>query len=125
MKKLLLIALLSLHAIAGEIFWNDSYVDAAEEAKEDNKPMLVFMSQAGCSGCQYMEDNVLSDPKVRDYIDAHYVAVHLDIHDNDAPKNLQMPVTPVFHFLKSDGSELKETLVGGKTTPFFYKIIKL
>jgi len=125
MKKLLLIALLSLNVIAGEVFWHDSYKEGAQEAREEHKPMIIFMSQEGCGSCEFMEDEVLSEDKVSTYIDENYIAIHLDIHQNDAPKNLQIPVTPVFHFLKSDGSELKETLIGGKTAPFFLKVIKI
>jgi len=125
LKTLLLILFISISSYASEILWNDSYQEAALEAKAENKPMLVFMSRAGCGSCEYMEDTVLIDNEVSDYINKNYIAVHLDIHDNDAPKSLQVSVTPVFHFLKSDGSELKESLYGGKTAPFFIKIIQL
>ena len=124
MKKLLLIALLALQANAGAIFWNDSYKDALEDAQEENKPMLLFMTQAGCSGCKYMEEVVFEDKAVSDYVEKNYIAVHLDIYDNDAPKNLQVRVTPVFHFLDKNGKKFKETLMGGKTAPFFIKIIQ-
>lgn len=124
MKKLLFITLLLLQVNAGTVFWNDSYKDALEEAQESHKPILVFMSQAGCHACQYMEDVVFEDKAVSDYVEKNYVAVHLDIYDNDAPKELQVRVTPVFHFLDSTGKKFKPSLMGGKTAPFFIKIIQ-
>jgi thioredoxin-related protein len=125
MKNILLLILLGINTYAVQVFWHDSYEEGAHEATSEHKPMLVFMSQAGCKSCEYMEDTVLREEKVSAYINTNYIAVHLDIHDNDAPKRLQVPVTPVFHFLHSDGSERKESLMGGKTAPFFIKEIQL
>jgi len=124
MKKILLISLLSLHLFAADIYWGESYKDALEEAQESHKPILVFMSQVGCHSCEFMREKVFTDAKLRDYIAKNYVAVELDIHDNDAPKSLQIPVTPVFYFLKEDGSKKRETLIGGKTAPFFLKLLQ-
>jgi thioredoxin-related protein len=125
MKNILLILLFTFQLYATQIFWYDSYKDAQEESIDTGKPMLIFMSQEGCGSCEYMEDIVLVDDEVSEYIDKHYIAAHLDIHANDAPMQLQIPVTPVFHFLNSDGSELKDAVIGGKKASRFLKAIKL
>jgi len=124
MRNLLLLTLMTLGLYASDVSWYLSYVKAAEVAKNDNKPMLVFMNKLGCGSCTYMKENVFTDPAVLAYLDENYVAVSLDIHRNDAPPALQVTVTPVFHFLKSDGTQSLETLVGGKTAPFFLKLLK-
>lgn len=124
MLKLILLSLLSFSLYASDITWFDSYVKAAKTAKSENKPMLVFMNMPGCGSCKYMKENVFTDENIVAYLNKNYVSVSLDIHTNDAPKELQVSVTPVFHFLKSDGSEALETLVGGKTAPFFVKLLK-
>lgn len=124
MKKFILITLLTLSTYASEVSWFNSYNKGAEAAKSENKPMLVFMNKPGCGSCAYMKENVFTDKTVIDYLNENYISVSLDIHTNDAPKALQVNVTPVFHFLKSDGSEAAETLVGGKTAPFFLKLLK-
>ena len=124
MLKLILLALMSLSLYASDVAWFTSYAKAAETAKTENKPMLVFMNKPGCGSCAYMKENVFTDAAVIAYLNSGYVAVSLDIHTNDAPKALQVNVTPVFHFLKSDGSKSIETLVGGKTAPFFLKLLK-
>jgi len=124
MKTLLLLALMTAGLYASDVSWYSSYVKAAETAKNDNKPMLVFMNKPGCGSCTYMKENVFTDAAVVSYLAEHYVSVSLDIHTNDAPKSLQVTVTPVFHFLKSDGSVSQETLFGGKTAPFFLKLLK-
>ena len=86
--------------------------------------MLVFMNKPGCGSCEYMKENVFTDESVVAYLNENYVSVSLDIYTNDAPKELQVTVTPVFHFLNSDTSQAIETLVGGKTAPFFVKLLK-
>ena len=124
MLKLILLALMSLSLYAADVAWFTSYAKAAETAKTENKPMLVFMNKPGCGSCAYMKENVFTDTAVIAYLNTDYIAVSLDINKNDAPKALQVTVTPVFHFLKSDGSKAAETLVGGKTAPFFLKLLK-
>ena len=124
LKFLLLSTLLSFSLFASEVSWFNSYTKAAAVAKADNKPMLVFMNKPGCGSCQYMKDNVFTDKAIIEYLNAHYISISLNINTNDAPQNLQVKVTPVFHFLKSDGSESIETLIGGKTVPYFLKLLK-
>jgi len=125
MKKLLLLPLLSLQLIAASIYWHDSYKDALEEAKEENKPMLIYMSQSGCKACEMMEDKVLNQENITQYLDDNYICAHLDIHDNDAPKALKVPYTPVFHFLDKDGNVIKESYIGGTKASEFIKVLQL
>lgn len=124
MKRFLLLVLMSVWLYAADVSWYTSYVKAAEAAKSEGKPMLVFMNKPGCGSCEYMKENVFTDAAVVDFLQKNYIAVSLDIHGNDAPAELQMNVTPVFHFLQSDGNKAQETLVGGKTAPFFLKLLK-
>ena len=124
MLKLILLSLLTFSLYATDLAWFDSYVKAAQTAKTENKPMLVFMNKPGCGSCAYMKENVFTDENVISYLSENYISISLDIHTNDAPKELQVNVTPVFHFLNSDGSQALETLVGGKTAPFFVKLLK-
>jgi thioredoxin-related protein len=124
MKKFLLLSLMSLSLFASDITWYTSYVQAAQSAKTQNKPMLVFMNRPGCGSCAYMKENVFTDKDIVKYLDENYIAVSLDIHTNDAPKALQVSVTPVFYFLHSDGTQAIDTLFGGKTAPFFIKLLK-
>ena len=124
MKKLLLIILMTLGLYASEVSWSTSYVTASQIAKDENKPMLVFMNKPGCGSCAYMKENVFADAAVVAYLNDNFISISLDIHENDAPKELQVTVTPVFHFLNADGSKSQETLIGGKTAPFFLKLLK-
>lgn len=124
MRKILLSILLTLGLNASEPAWFYSYSEAQKSAKSQNKSILLFMNKKGCGSCAYMKENVFTDKEVVAYLDQHYVAVALDIHKNDAPKDFQVNVTPVFHFISYDGTKLRETLIGGKTAPFFLKLLK-
>ncbi len=115
--------MLTISLYATDVNWFHSYKEAAAEAKRTDKPMLVFMNKPGCGSCQYMKENVFTDEAVVSYLNTHFISVSADIHTNDAPKELQVDVTPVFHFLKSDGTKSTDTLIGGKTAPFFLKIL--
>ena len=124
MKKILLLLFVTLSLSAADVNWFHSYAKAANAAKTSNKPMMLFMNKPGCGACQYMKDNVFTNAQVIDYLNKHFVAVSLDIHKNDAPKDLQVNVTPVFHFLKSDGSKSIETLMGGKGVKKFMPMLE-
>lgn len=125
MKKVILaIAVLGASLFGNEIVWMTSYSAASAKAKVENKPMLLFMNKSGCGACQYMKENVFTDPGVIGYLGGHYVSVSLDVAKNDAPEALKVPMTPVFHFVRHDGSLIQPTLMGGKTAPFFLKLLK-
>ncbi len=124
MHKILLLVLLALGLNASEMTWFTSYEKAQISAKAQNKPMLLFMNKKGCGSCEYMKENVFTDKDIIAYLNQNYIAVALDIYKNDAPKDFQVKVTPVFHFTSSDGTKLRESLIGGKTAPFFIKLLK-
>ncbi len=115
---------MTLGLYASEVAWFSSYESAAQTAKLQNKPMLVFMNKPGCGSCAFMKENVFTDATVIAYLNDNFISVSLDIHENDAPNALQVNVTPVFHFLNADGSKSQEPLIGGKTAPFFLKLLK-
>ena len=124
MKSFFLLLLLTLSLNASEITWIKSYIKAVEIAKIENKPMLIFINRADCGACEMMKEMVFIDKMIYPYINEHFIALALDINKNDAPKNLQSDVTPTFHFVKYDGTKVRETLVGGKTGKFYLDILK-
>lgn len=124
MKKIIVFLLLTLGLNATEINWIESYVKASEIAKAENKPMLIFINRPGCGACKVMKDITFKDETIYPYINEHFIPVSLDIDKNDAPKELQSEVTPTFHFVKYDGTKIRETLFGGKTGKFYLNILK-
>ena len=124
LKKIFVLLLMTLGLNASEINWLESYTKAAEIAKAENKPMLVFINREDCGACKVMKEITFKDEIVYPYINEHFIAVSLNINKNDAPKALQAEMTPTFHFVKYDGTKIRETLVGGKTGKFYLNILK-
>lgn len=115
---------MALTLYAGEIDWYYDYTEALEKAQNENKYILVFMSQPGCGTCEYMKENVFVDGDVENYINSHFVALTLNVYDEDVPTPLKVRVTPVFHFLDQKGEPVRPKLIGGKTAPFFLKLLQ-
>lgn len=115
---------MALSLNASEITWIKSYTKAADLAKIENKPMLVFINKPDCGACKMMKELVFTDEMIYPYINTHFIPVSLNINKNDAPKALQSDMTPTFHFVKYDGTKIRETLVGGKTGKFYLNILK-
>jgi len=124
MKYIISLLFLSTFALSSQINWITTYEEAQNIASKLNKPMLLFMNRKGCGSCQYMKENVFTDEGVIDFLDKNYVAVSLTIKRNDAPKLFKTNKTPVFHFVNADGKKIYQTLFGGKTAPFFLKLLK-
>ncbi|TNF43134.1 MAG: DUF255 domain-containing protein, partial [Epsilonproteobacteria bacterium] len=120
----IILALMTLGLNASEISWMESYIKASEIAKAEDKPMLIFISRPDCGSCKAMKEITFKDKIVYPYINEHFIPVLLNINNNDAPKSLQAEVTPTFHFVKYDGTKLRETLRGGKTGKFYLNILK-
>lgn len=57
---------------------------ASEEAFKVNRPIFCFFTIASCRPCRRMEQDVLSDAKVCDYINSEFVPV-LIIYDDSLP----------------------------------------
>lgn len=124
MKKIMIVILITLGLNATEINWLESYTKASEIAKAENKPMLIFINRPDCGACNVMKEITFTDKSIYPYINEHFVPVSLNIDKNDAPKSLQAEMTPTFHFVKYDGTKIRETLVGGKTGKFYLNILK-
>lgn len=109
---------------ASTIVWQHDYDDALEYAQKVHKPLLLFMSQEHCGSCKYMKEEVFTDAALIAYINVHFVPVMLEMSDMMVPDELQVEVTPVFHFLDENGTKLRKSLIGGKTAPFFLPLLQ-
>ncbi len=70
------------------------YYEALEEAKRENKPLLVDFTGYACVNCRKMEENVWTDGVVEKILADEYVIVSLYVDDKvELPKELQGEVT--------------------------------
>ena len=92
--------------------WAKNYDEALERAEKEQKIVMVMLSSEGCPACEYMKDVVFDDDNVMTELDAGFVPVEIDIHNQFVPSGLGYIGTPTFHFLKPDGKKV-ERLDGG------------
>ncbi|AQL42564.1 thioredoxin family protein [Halorientalis sp. IM1011] len=72
----------------GDTKWHTDYERAATIADEQNRPMLVYFWTTWCTYCEDYDENVYSDPTVRDRLDEFVlVAVNLD---NDGSRTSEL-----------------------------------
>lgn len=122
MKKILLGLLLLSITLFADVKYTEMF-DAYDIAEKENKLVLVMLSQKGCPGCQYMEGVVFANKDISDYLKKEYVIVHLDVHEDAVPLELEHFATPTFYFLDADENILKR-LDGGENAKDFLSTLK-
>ncbi len=106
MKKLALLALLTLNLFATDIAWQDSFAAAQAKAKKDSKPMLVIITTEQCRWCRKLESTTLSDDEVISKINSRFVPVHVTRDKSVYPKNLTAKMVPMSYFVDGNGNVL-------------------
>lgn len=74
------VMLVSLTAIGANKpdVWKHDFTDAAKEAKQAARPLLIHFGAAWCPPCRQMEKDVLHHADVRDVLARQFVAVMID-----------------------------------------------
>ena len=122
MRYLLIIFLTVTSLCALEM--EEDYDDALRKAKVQERPLMAYLYMRNCRTCAYMDKEVFSDPKVREYLEQHYVVVHLYTNDRTLPDDLKVEMSPVFHFINSQNSEMIESIMGGRDAKRFLQLLK-
>ena len=110
MKKIVLALLVMVSSLLAELKWVN-YDSALDRAKESKKIVMVMLGREDCPACEYMKDIVFKDTKVQTEIDANFIPVYLDIHNDFLPSGLTYIGTPTFHFM--NGYEIKKGRIDG------------
>jgi uncharacterized protein YyaL (SSP411 family) len=63
---------------AAGVHWQKDLKTAHRLATAQNKPILIVFGAEWCTFCHKLERNVINQPEMAAYINAHFVAVHLD-----------------------------------------------
>lgn len=122
MKKIVLAAILLSSCAFGEVKWAKSYQSALAQGQKEQKNVMVMLSKEGCPACQYMEDVVFEEKVVQDTINRDFVAVHLDVVNDNVPTQLRYIGTPTFYFLNPQGKKL-DRYDGGANIPTFLGVL--
>ena len=118
----LLLALSSLHGISVDMY--ERYAVALKKAKNEDKPLMIYLYMLNCNACEYMNNDVFTDKRVVDYLTKNYVVVKLYTNDKGLPKELRVEMSPVFHFLNSQNGEMIESIMGGRNAERFLKLLQ-
>ncbi len=121
MKKIVLVLLVLVSSVFAEINWV-GYDAAFEQAKKDNKVVMVMLSKEGCPACEYMIDIVFEDDNVIEEFNKDFIGVHLDIHEDYVPEDLTYIGTPTFYFLNKYGRKLDRIDGGANVRDFTAKM---
>jgi len=124
MRHIMIIVLFMLSLNATSITMQSSYKAALKEAKKTDRPLLIYLSMPHCKTCEYMNKKVLNQEKIVSYLNNHYIVVHLDSDDHTLPRKLRANVSPVFHFIDPRDGEMIESIMGGRNTSKFLKLLK-
>ena len=110
---------LSSNVGANEIVWRHDYRAALEEAKEQERPLLVKVSARWCSYCVRMQSETLTNSAVVDEISENFVALELDAdRDRELISRFNVSTYPTTIIMAPDRRILSR-LVGYKSTSQF------
>jgi len=110
--KIVFIAHLFLLSLYGEeINWVDTWNGALQKAKEENKLILLMVTQKHCGACEFMKLNTFSKESVIDEVNRYYIPIMLDI--SETPKGLRVRGTPTIRFYTPAGKKIRYKIVGG------------
>ncbi len=99
---------------AHEIRWRHWSPEAFQEARTQEKPILLSLSAVWCHWCHVMDETSYSDPDVISYVNEHYVPVRVDNdHRPDINARYNMGGWPTTAFLTPEG----ELMTGGTYIP--------
>ncbi|MGE0885181.1 MAG: protein-disulfide reductase DsbD family protein [Blastocatellales bacterium] len=71
---------------ASEIKWIESYDEALQKAKAENKPIFLNFTGVTCTNCRWMEKNMFPDPAVKKEMEK-FVLAELFTDREDTPEN--------------------------------------
>ena len=117
MKKLLFSLLFLVASLFAEVKYTDMF-DAYEEAKIQNRTVLIMLAREGCPGCEHMQKVVFEDKEISNYINENYILVLLDVYNEYVPEELEYFATPTFYFLNADETIIKRVNGGEKKVEF-------
>jgi hypothetical protein len=87
-----------------EIKWRQWGPEAFDDARRENKPILLAISAVWCHWCHVMDHTAYSDPEVIDYVNQNFIPLRVDNDQRpDINERYNMGGWPSAAFLTPDG----------------------
>ncbi len=84
-----------------------SFEKVLQEAKEQNRTIIVEATSPHCHYCQKME-KVLQSPRVRERLKSQFLLYKVDVSKEKLPMDLKWSMTPFFIFMDAKGRVIKK-----------------
>ncbi len=96
------------------IDWQEWRAETFAEAKRLDKPLFLYMSAVWCMNCHILEEKVLGNQEIADYINKNFIAMRVDADERpDVAERYVTRGLPTFSFLMPDG----KVIVQGNNIP--------
>ncbi len=93
--------------------YETDYEVALQKARKSGKKLLVVYVKEGCPYCQKMEDELLTEKYVREYIKENFVALILNKHlSKNIPKQLKAPFAPITYIIDPKTQKIEKVIMG-------------
>lgn len=102
-----ILLLFSVHSFANDINWLGFSNQVFEQAKKEDKIILLNLEANWCHWCHVMEDNTFSNIEVQNYLKEHFIAVKADQDANPELANRYRDYGwPAIIFLNYKGEDI-------------------
>ena len=91
----------------GEINWRDNWDSALQEAKKQDRRILLELYMDGCPHCSRLHSETHADAKVADTLNSDYIPIRLEGRQNmDIVKKFNVTGAPTTLLFSPNGEEL-------------------
>lgn len=105
MNKFILLLTFSISALLAVEF--HSYEDALKMQKKSKKIIMIDVVRTGCHYCEDMDRDVFKDKEMSKWLEERFIAVKINLDDEELPLGMKVSFTPTFYFLDADKKILK------------------
>jgi len=111
---------LTLHAdepakTSSGLQWTADLAAAREAAREQQRPLLLFVTMDGCTHCQRMKQTTLRDKDLQRELQAEFIPVMFNVKDQpELVKSLRLRLFPTLVVIQPNG-KVRESISGYQT----------
>jgi len=104
--------------------YETAYKTALAKAKQEHKPLMIFMTTTYCPWCRKLESQVLSKKKYHHTIMQRYVPLMLNYDAKNFPAQfLKEKMTPVIYIVDAVSEKIEDKFVGFNNRDGFLRLL--
>lgn len=106
----------SYFILAQELVTYTHYQEAINQAKQQNKPLLMFVYTDYCPWCDKIKQHTLKHKKTIEFISKNYIFLSIDKEKDEYPEKFIPRFIPTTYLIDAKTQEEIYALYGYKTT---------